>query len=97
MGTQSAATTATTSRANIALALATAGVVLFIIAMILPEGDYEWLWPVAGLVGGAGSVMGWIAGRPRPQGRALTAVVLGGLVLLIILGWMIGAAATGNF
>ncbi|HVE98498.1 MAG TPA: hypothetical protein VNA12_04895 [Mycobacteriales bacterium] len=84
-------------RANTALGVSALAVLLYVVAMILDErGDYGWLWPVAGLVGGAGAVMGWQAGRPRPRGRALLAVVLGGLVLLSIVGWIVVAAINGD-
>ena len=86
-----------TSRANTALAIAVVSVVLYIVAMVVAQEDNDWLWPVAGLVGGAAAVMGWMADKPKPRGRALAAVVLGGLVFVAILGWVIWAAATGNF
>lgn len=88
---------ADSSRANIALGLAVVGVVLYIIAMIVAQEENGWLWPVAGLIGGAGAIAGWQAGRPRPQGKTMAAVVLGGLVFLTVLGWTIWALATGNF
>jgi len=89
---------ADTSRANVAVGLAGAAALAFVIAMIVAEDDSnEWLWPLAGLLGAAGAFAGWRAGRPRPQGKALVAVVLGGIVFLFILGWIIWAAATGNF
>ncbi len=85
------------SRANISLGLAGLAVVLYVIAMMLSEDDSGWLWPVAGLAGGAAAVMGWLAGRPRPSGKALAAIVLGGLVFVTIVGWSVWAASTGNF
>ena len=93
---QGRATTDTTSRANVALGVAALGVLLYVIAIVLDDADGEWLWPLAALVGGVGAVMGWLAGRPRPHGRALAAVILGALVFLAIVGWIIVAAATGN-
>lgn len=93
-GTSSAGADA--SRANVAVGLAGAAVVVFVIAMIVAQDDNDWLWPLAGVLGGVGAFTGWRAGRPRPQGKALAAVVLGGLVFLFILGWIIWAASTGN-
>ena len=85
------------SRANLALGLSGLAVVLFVIAMIVAQEDNSWLWPVAGLLGGIGAVMGWTADRPRPQGKNLAGVIIGGLVFAAILGWVIWAATTGNF
>ena len=81
-------------RTNAALGVSALAVVLYVVAMMLDEnGDYGWLWPVAGLAGAAGAVMGWQAGR---RGRALLAVVLGGLVFLSIVGWIVVAAISGE-
>ena len=82
---------------NLALGLAGAAVLVFVIAMVVATDGNDWLWPLAGLLGASGAVAGWRADRPRPQGKALLAVVMGGLVFLIILGWIIWAASTGNF
>ena len=87
----------TASRANIALGLAGLAVILYVIAMIVAQDGTDWLWPVSGLVGAVAAVLGWLAGRPRPGGKALLAIVLGGLVFLVIVGWVIWAASTGNF
>lgn len=55
-------TTTDESKANLALGLALLGLVLYVIAMIVAqEEDNGWLWPVAGLTGGAGAVVGWMA------------------------------------
>jgi cytochrome b subunit of formate dehydrogenase len=80
-----------------ALGIAVLAVVLFITAMVVAQEDNDWLWPVAGVVGGVAAYMGWNAGRPRPQGKSLAAVTLGGLVLVVIVVWIIWALATGNF
>lgn len=85
------------SRATVAVSLAVAAVIVFVIAMMVAQETNEWLWPLAGLLGGAGAFAGWRAGGPRPQGKALAAVVLGGTVFLVILGWIVWAASTGNF
>jgi hypothetical protein len=97
MERSSGATTSADSRAKTALGIAGLAVVLYVVAMVVAQEENGWLWPVAGLVGGAAAVMGWVAGKPRPQGKALAAVVLGGLVFVTILGWTIWAAASGNF
>ena len=96
MGMQDGVATDTPSKATTALAVSGVAVVLYIVAMIVAQDSNEWLWPLSGVVGLVGAVMGWAAGKPRPQGRALAAVVLGGLVFLTVLGWIIWAMATGN-
>ncbi len=84
------------SRANAALALAGGALLLYIIAMIVAQDDNGWLWPLAGVVGAAAAITGWTAGRPRPRGRSLAAIVIGGLLFLLILGWAIVAAISGD-
>jgi hypothetical protein len=84
------------ARANLAFGLAVVAVVLYVLAMIVAQEENGWLWPVAGLLGGAAAVTGWMAGKPRPRGKALAAVVMGGLVFIVILVWTIVAAATGD-
>lgn len=95
-GSETTRTGSRRSRADMALATAVLAVALYVVAMVVAEEDNGWLWPVAGLVGLVAAVLGWQAGRPRPQGRALAAVVLGGLVFLSILGWVVVAAFTGD-
>ena len=83
-------------RTDLALGLAVVALILYVVAMVIAQEKNDWLWPVAGLVGGAAAVTGWMAGKPRPRGKALAAVVIGGLIFLAILGWTIVAAATGD-
>ena len=85
-----------TSRTTMALGVSLVGLVLFIVAIMIAQEENDWLWPVAGLIGGIGAVLGWMAGKPRPQSKALAAVVIGGLVFLVVLGWWIVATITGN-
>ena len=96
MGSQNGTTTGSDSRATTALGVAVLAVVLYVIAMVVAQEKNDWLWPVAGVVGGVAAVLGWNAGKPRPSGKALGALVLGGLVFVTILVWTIWAAATGN-
>ena len=91
-----AGTPAESSDANVALGLARVALALYVVAMIVAEDDNGWLWLLAGLVGGAAAIKGWMAGRPKPRGRALAAVVIGGLLCLAIIGWIIVAAITGD-
>ncbi len=83
-------------RANIAVALAGVAVALFVVAIIVAQDGSDWLWPLTGVIGAVAAITGWSAGRPRPQGRALAAVVIGGLVFTVILVWVIVAAITGD-
>ena len=86
------------SRATTAVAVSGLALVIYVVAMVMGDADApEWLWPLAGLLGLVGAVLGWMAGKPRPAGKAMAAVVVGGLVFVTILGWTIWAAATGNF
>lgn len=87
----------TRSRVDIALLISALAAVVYVIAMVVAQEDNEWLWPLAGVLGAIGAVLGFQAGRPRPGGKALLAVVLGGLVFLVILGWVVWALSTGNF
>ena len=93
----SGATVQDSSRANLALALAGVAVLLYILAIFIAEdSNADWLWPVSAVVGAAGAITGWNAGRPRPRGRALAAVALGGLVFAVVLVWFIVAAISGD-
>ena len=83
-------------RANIALALAGVAVALYIVAVIVAQEENGWLWPLTGIVGAAAAITGWSAGRPRPRGRALAALVIGGLVFTVILVWVIVAGISGD-
>jgi hypothetical protein len=92
------ATAEDSSRANVALALASVGVALYIVAIFVAEEiNAEWLWPVSAVVAAAGAITGWSAGRPPPRGRALAAVVLGGLVVAVTLVWFVYAAISGDW
>lgn len=82
---------------NAALGISALAVVLFVVAIIIDADEgADWLWPVAGIVGLLGAVLGWLADPPRPRGRALIAVVAGGLIFAVILAWAIVALITGN-
>ena len=84
------------SRANMALGIAVLALVLYLVAMFVAGETNDWLWPLTGVVGGAAAVMGWTSGKPRPRGKSLAAVILGGLIFLSIIGWIVVAMATGN-
>ena len=87
------------SRENLALGLARVSLVLYVVAMAVAGDDdssYGFLWPVTGILGGVAAFMGWRAGAPRPRGKALAATVIGALVFLVILGWIVIAAITGD-
>ena len=87
------------SRANTALAVAVVAAVFYVAAMIFASGDDEGaagvLWPLSGLTGAAAAYLAWKAGAPRRRGRALAAFILGGLLFLLILGWVVVAALAG--
>lgn len=87
-------------QASTAFKVAIAAVVLWLAAFAFAGDDDAgaagMLWPLAGLTGGVAAVMAWKAGRPRPAGRALTALLLGGLVFVAIVGWTLVALITGE-
>ena len=86
------------SRTGMAFGISVLGLIAFFVAMAVAGDDndpMEWLWPVAGVLGLIGAVLGWRAQRP-PKGRALLAVVVGGLVFLMILGWTVVALINGD-
>ena len=93
----SGVTSADASRTNLAVGLAALALVLYIVAMIVAQEENDWLWPVAGLVGLAAAIMGWTAGKPKPKGKALAAVVIGGLVFVTILAWTVVSLINGTF
>ncbi|MFN2418859.1 MAG: hypothetical protein ABR593_08045 [Candidatus Limnocylindria bacterium] len=87
------------SRANTALAVAVVAAVFYVAAMIFDSDDggaAGLLWPLSGLTGAAAAYLAWKAGAPRRRGRALAAFILGGLLFLMILGWVVVAAFTGD-
>ncbi len=79
------------------LALTGLGVVLFVGAIIVTQDDQnDWLWPLSAAVGAIGAVMGWVSNRPRPRGQALVAVIIGGLLVAFVAGWVIVAGLQGE-
>lgn len=86
------------SRSTTALGVALVALVTFVIAQFVAADDNDpmgWLWPVAGLLGLVGAILGWRAQQP-PKGRALAAVIIGGLLFLMILGWVVVALISGE-
>jgi peptidoglycan/LPS O-acetylase OafA/YrhL len=83
-------------RVNAALGIAAVAVALFIVAIVVAQEGNDWLWPLTGVVGAVAAITGWSAHRPRPRGRALIAVVVGGLLFALVAGWGIVGAITGN-
>jgi bacteriorhodopsin len=91
MPTEHAASPATTSREILAFRLGVAALVSWVLAMIF-AGDNDgsgWLWVVMAAFGVAAVVAGLRANPGRPQGRALVGVVIGGLLVLLFLGFVI--------
>lgn len=83
-------------RVNAALGIAALAVALFIVAIVVAQDGNDWLWPLTGVVGAVAAITGWSAGRPRPRGRALIAVVVGGLLFALIAAWGIVGSITGD-
>jgi len=69
------------SRANLALGLAVAALVaMAVLAAIDADGP---IWLVVGVLSLAAVITGLVAGGGRPRGRALAAVVLGGVLFVV--------------
>lgn len=66
------------------------------LSIIVAQEDNSWLWPVTGLVGLVAAVVAWTAEPGQPRGRALIAVIAGGVIFVLVFGWAIVGAITGN-
>ena len=86
----------TTSRANLALGLGLAALVTWFIAIAIAgdNDDNGWIWVVMALLGLAALVTGLRAGPGRPTGRALIGAAIGGLLVLLFLGFTIAEAVS---
>lgn len=74
-------------RASLALALALASLVAMIVLAVADADGPIWL--LQGVLAAGAVIMGWTARGERLAGRALIAVVLGGLLLI---AFAVGAA-----
>lgn len=85
-----------TSRANLALGLGLAALITWFIAVaVTSENDEnDWIWVVMAVLGLAALVTGLRAGPGRPTGRALIGAAIGGLLVLLFLGFVIAEAAS---
>ncbi len=94
MPTDANPATTSTSRENLALGLGLAAVVTWVIALIIAGDDDEngWIWLVMAGLGLAAVVAGLRAGPGRPRGRALIGAILGGILVLLFLGFVIAEA-----
>jgi len=83
-----------TSRENLALGLGLAALITWVIAVIISgdNDEHGWIWPVMAGLGLAAVVAGLSAGPGRPRGRALIGTVLGGVLVLLFLGFVIAEA-----
>jgi len=87
--------TKSTPQANLALGLGIAAIATWIIAVIISgeSGDEnDWIWVVMAVIALAALVTGLRASPGRPRGRALVGAVIGGLLVLLFLGFVIGDA-----
>jgi FtsH-binding integral membrane protein len=91
MPTDTSATPTTTSRGNLALGLGLAALVTWVIAVIVAgdNDEHGWLWVVMAALGLGALVAGLSANPGRPHGRALVGTVIGGLLVLLFLGFVI--------
>jgi len=81
-GEQHSAGATEPSRANLAAALAAAAVAVWVVLIAIDADGPIWL--IVGALSLAAAVTGWRAGAGRmPQGRALAALVVGGLLFVM--------------
>jgi hypothetical protein len=79
------------SRANLAAALALVAVVVWAV-LIAVDADGP-IWIAVGVLALAAAVTGWRAGAgAMPRGRALAALVVGGLLFVMFVGFTIAEA-----
>ena len=79
------------SRANLAAGLAAAAVVVWL-ALMAADADGP-IWILQGALALAAAIAGWRAGNgAMPHGRALVALVVGGLLFLMFVGFTIAEA-----
>ena len=87
----------TMSRANLALGLGLAALVTWFIAIAITGengDDNGWIWVVMAALGLAALVTGLRAGPGRPTGRALIGAAIGGVLVLLFLGFVIADAVS---
>ena len=94
MQTGSSATPRSTSRENLALGLGLAALASWVIAVIVAGDNDEngWLWVLMAGLGLGALVAGLSANPGLPRGRALIGAVIGGLLVLLFLGFSIAEA-----
>ena len=90
-GAQGTSGPARPSLGNLAAGLAVAAVVVWaVLTAVDADGP---IWIVLGVLALAAAITGWRAGSGRmPRGRALAALVVGGLLFIIFVGFTIAEA-----
>lgn len=80
------------SRGNLALGLGVGAVLAMIVGMFIAGEDDEnvWIWFVMAALGLGAVVVGLMAGRGKPVGRALIGTILGGLLFIWFLLFAFG-------
>jgi hypothetical protein len=92
MTTDPALARADTSRESLAFGLGLAALAAWVVAVIFAGDDDDgagWLWIVMAGLGLGALVAGLRAGAGRPRGRALFATIVGGVLVLLFLGFVI--------
>ena len=75
------------SRSNLSMGLGVGAVLAMVVGMVISGENDEngWIWFVMAALGLGALVVGLMAGRGKPVGRALIGTVLGALTLLLFL------------
>ena len=83
------------SRASTALGVAIAAAVVWVVLAVVDHDGPAWLLVL--VLGGVAAALGWRAGGgARPAGRALAAVIIGGLAFTAVAVWIIVALISGD-
>ncbi len=81
-----------TSQSNLSLGLGVAAVITWVVALLFAtdNGGNDWLWTVMAVLGLGALVVGLMAGRGKPRGRASIGTVIGVALVLLYLVFALG-------
>ncbi len=81
-----------TSQGNLSLGLGVAAAAFFAVSLVFAteDGRNDWLWSVMAAFGLGALVVGLMAGRGKPRGRALIGTLIGTALVLLYLVFALG-------